>query len=123
MFIAGFEKVVGASTAGVHGTNGVAFELGSRGKGRSAEHVNRAVVWQRNAVITVEDIAGEIKLPLVSGDAVELDQGHFDFRMAGNDGLLGRRAIAGDQEVVDETDASVEHLGVAGGAIESDRAL
>ncbi len=60
---------------------------------------------------------------LVSGDAVELDQGQLDFGMPGDNRFFGLWAVVGDQELVYETNSRFEHLAVASGAVVCDRAL
>src|SRR5207302_459809 len=64
--IASFHIVVGRSAASIHGTDSVSLKLGSRCKWRPAEHVYCSWLWQLQAIVSLEDVGCEIKLPLVT---------------------------------------------------------
>ncbi len=99
------------------------FQLGPRGEGSSAEHVNRSPLWEFHARVPLQDVAGEVELPFVARDPVQLNQRQFNFRMPRNNRLLGRGTVVGQEKVVHEADARVEQLAVASSPIVSNCAL
>jgi hypothetical protein len=68
-----------------------------------------------------QQVPGEVEVPPVAGGAVELHQGHFQFRMAGQRWLFLRAEIL--HQVVSEFDTSVEELAIARGAVIGDPGL
>ena len=93
------------------------------GERRAAEHVDGAAFGKLRALVSLQDVAGEIELPFVAGDAVELDQSKFDLRVPGDDRLLGRGTVVRNQEVVHEADAGIQQSAVAGAAVIGNRGL
>src|SRR5207249_11512428 len=107
-----------------HGTHGVTFEMLSRGEGSPAKMVDVIPRLHLNARVAGKQITSKIKLPLVGGNAIQLDQRQFHFRMAGEQRFLVRaRTEIRKQEVIYKTDARVEQSAIVGGAVVSDSAL
>ena len=121
--IAGLQVVVGSATTGIHRADRVSFKLGACGKWSSTEHVDGPRFGQVQALVSLEDVAGQIELSLVTSDPVQLNETELDFGVSGNNRLLGRWAIIRHQKIVHETDAGVEQSAVAGSAIVGDRSL
>ena len=62
-------------------------------------------------------------MALVSCNAIELDERHFDFGVSRNDGQQRRGTVAGQEKIVHHSDSGVEPLAIASGAVIGDGAL
>ena len=101
----------------------MSLHLGPCRKRSPTEHVNGAAFRQLNARIPPEDVAREVQLSLVPGDAVQLNQTHFDFRMPRYDGLSRGGSVIGNEEVVDKADSGIQQPAIPGCPIVCNRAL
>ena len=72
----------------------------------------------------MENIAGEVDVLAFPRGAIELDERHLDFGVAGdNTHLIRTGAIVRNKEIVDEANAGIEKSLVARGAIVGDGSL
>src|SRR4051812_40696932 len=100
----------------------MAFELGARGEGDSAEHVFNVLRVDGPAIVTTQDVSSKFDVLVLPSGAVKLDQRHLYFRMSGDDRLLIRtRTIVWQHKVVDHPLARVHQRGISGCSIISDR--
>src|SRR5580658_8710625 len=72
-WISGLHVIVGCPATGIHCPDGVPFHLGPRSERSSTEHVNGPPLRQLDAFISLQDVTGEVKLTLVTRDAIEFD--------------------------------------------------
>ena len=64
------------------------FKFAARSKRLARKVIHVLIGPQRNARIAAQQIFREIELPFVAGDAVQLDERQFHFRMAGHQWLF-----------------------------------
>src|SRR3954452_203943 len=91
----------------------MAFQFRPLGKRRSRKHVDGSALWQVDPLISLQDVAGQVELPLVARDSIQFDQRHLDFRMSRHDRPLRSSTIVRDQEVVNKSNTGLNQLTVA----------
>ena len=69
----------------------------------------------------VDEVAGEVQVLAVAGFAVQLDEGHFDHRVAGSPLLVA--GAENGVDVISDADGDLDETVFAGGAVVGDGAL
>ena len=101
----------------------MSLQFGSGGKRSSAEHVDSSLLWEYRTLVTAQDVACEIQLPLVTRNPIKFNQSHLDFGMSGNDQLFGCGPIVGQEKIVNEPYARIQQCSITCAAVVCDGSL